>query len=181
MKRQREQSKRRTIKLISTLYVITASALLPGCAGMGSGLVLETIGPAPGQSVEASSGPGTLVVYSAYKVNADFNSRNPNVPEYSDYRILNADGKVLKWIHNVADDYLQGPVSVELPAGKYSIVARSNGYGYVTIPVMIETRQNTILHLDGNDSWSDESAFNQTNAVRLPDGQIVGWKVTSNL
>jgi hypothetical protein len=41
---------------------------------------------------------------------------------------------------------------------------------------MIVAQQNTILHLEGGGSWPDESAFNQTNAVRLPDGLIVGWK-----
>jgi len=141
-------------------------------------LVLDTAGPMPGQTATASSGPGTLVVYSAYKVNADFNNLNPNRPEHSDYRILNADGKSFKWIHNVTD-VLQNPVSVELPGGKYFVVARSNGYGIVTIPVIIVSQQNTILHLDGNDSWPDKSAFNQTNSVCLPDGEIVGWKSAS--
>jgi len=37
------------------------------------------------------------------------------------------------------------------------------------------------LHLEGGSSWPNESAFNQTNAVRLPDGQIIGWKAASNL
>lgn len=142
---------------------------------------MDTVGPVQATAVPESSTTGTLVVYSAYEVNADFNSRNPNVPEYSDYKILDTDGKLIQRVHNVTDDSIQGPMPVELPAGKYNIVAHSNGYGYVTIPVIIGTRQNTILHLEGDGSWSDESAFNQTNAVRLPDGQIVGWKAASNL
>ena len=156
--------------------MITVGAFLAGCAGMRSDLVLDTAGPIPGQTASANSGPGTLVVYSAYKVNADFNAANPNRPEYSDYRILNADGKSFKWVHNAANDFLQGPVAVELPAGKYLVLARSNGYGVVTIPVIIVSKQDTILHLDGNDSWLNESEFNQTNTVLLPDGESVGWK-----
>jgi hypothetical protein len=49
----------------------------------------------------------------------------------------------------------------------------------VTVPIIIVAQQNTILHLEGGGSWPDESAFNQTNAVRLPDGIIVGWKAAS--
>jgi hypothetical protein len=52
---------------------------------------------------------------------------------------------------------------------------------YVSIPVMIVAQQNTILHLEGGGFWPNESAFNQTNAVRLPDGQIIGWKAAANL
>lgn len=169
----------KAIFYLSMMSVI--GVCLSGCAGMGSGLVLDTVGPSPNPIISTNAGSGTLTVFSAYKVNPDFNSVDPNGREYSDYRILNADGNLIRRVHNVTDDYIQGPVPVDLPAGKYSVIARSNGYGYVTIPVMIETRQDTILHLDGNDSWPDESAFNQINAVHLPDGQIVGWKAASNL
>jgi hypothetical protein len=155
MKRPNEQLKRGTIKLISTLCAITASALAAGCA-TGGGLVLDTVGPVQAPVTREDSATGTLVVYSAYEVNADFNSRNPNVPEYSDYRILDADGKLIQRVHNVTDDSIQGLVPVELPAGKYNVIAHSNGYGYVTVPVIIETRQNTILHLEGGGSCETE-------------------------
>jgi hypothetical protein len=153
---------------------IIGGALLMGCAGMRNDLVLDTAGPMPGQVARVGSGPGTLLVYSAGKVNADFNSRDPNRREYSDYKILNSDKKLVEHIHNVTDDMFEGPVSVALPPGKYFVAARSNGYGVVTVPVMIKTGLQTILHLDGG--WPNESAFNQNNAVRLPDGEVVGWK-----
>jgi hypothetical protein len=159
--------------------MIVAGALLSGCAGMRSGQVLDTVGPTPGQMTMAGSGSGTLTVYSANKVNADFNSIDPNRREHSDYTILNSDEKLMKRVHNVTDDIFEGPVPVELAAGKYFVVARSNGYGTVTIPVIIAPMHETILHLDGFHAWPDESVFNQDNAVRLPDGEIVGWKNTS--
>ena len=64
---------------------------------------------------------------------------------------------------------------------RYRVVAQANGYGRVTIPVVIEAHQTTVLHLEGGGSWPSEAEFNQTNAVRLPDGQIIGWKSASNL
>lgn len=156
---------------------IMACALLAGCSGMRSDLVLDTAGPMPGQGASVGSGSGTLIVYSAGKVNADFNSRDPDSHEFSDYRILNSDKKLLEHVHNVANELSQGPVSVNLPPGKYFVVARSNGYGVVTVPVIIASGQQTLLHLDGQ--WPNESSFDQNNAVRLPDGEIVGWKSAS--
>ena len=152
-----------------------AGTLLIGCASFKNDLVLNTVGPAPSSTVPAKSGQGTLTVYSANKVNADFNSLDPNRREYSDYRIFDSHRKLIKWVHNVTNDILQRPVPVELPAGKYFVAARANGYGIVTVPVIIEANQETVLRLGGTE-WPDESAFNSTNAVRLPDGEIVGWK-----
>jgi hypothetical protein len=168
------------MKAILYISMMTVVGLFfSSCASMRNDLVLETVGPAPGQSAEAGPGPGTLMVYSACKVNADFDSRNPNVPEYSDYRILDADGRLFKWVHNVADNILQGPIAVELPAGKYFVKVRSNGYGIVTIPVIIAANQGSVLHLDGNQA-PDEYSLNSKNAVCLPDGEIVGWKNKSH-
>jgi hypothetical protein len=160
--------------------VIVSGALLMGCAGMRSDLVLDTAGPMPGQVAPVGSGSGTLIVYSAGKVNADFNSLDSNRREYSDYKIFNSNRKLVKHVHNVTEDILEEPVAVELPAGKYFVVARSNGYGVVTIPVIIAPAQQTILHLDGQNAWPNESLFSQNNAVRLPDGEVVGWKYASS-
>jgi hypothetical protein len=170
----------KTAKTFFTFIVTTAGALLTGCA-TGNGPALDTVGPSLPQPVSATSTDGILVVYSAYEANADFNSRNPDLPEYSDYRILTTDGKPLQRVRNNSETILQDPVSVELPPGKYQVIARANGYGNVTVPVMIEARQSTVLHLEGGDFWSGESACNQTNAVRLPDGQIIGWKASASL
>ena len=157
--------------------LIVAGALLSGCATGRNGLALDTVGPPLSQPTAAiSSTNGTLVVYSAFEVNADFNSRDPYRPEYSDYRIFTIGGKLLQRVHNNSGTILQDPVPVELSAGKYRVIARANGYGYVTVPIIIEARQSTILHLEGGVSWSDKSVSGQTNTVRLPDGQVVGWR-----
>ena len=167
------------MKIFFALILFASGALLSGCA-TGKNVVLDTVGPAPAQTLSANSNEDTLMVYSAYEVNADFNARDPNRPEYSDYKIFSADGKILRRVHNNSGTILQDPAQIKLPAGKYRVVARANGYGYVTVPIIIEAKQNTILHLEGGDAWPDESLFNQTNAVCLPDGQIIGWKNASD-
>ncbi len=169
------------MKVFFTSISILTVAVLSGCATGKNGLVLDPVGPTPDQPAAVSSTNGMLVVYSAYEVNAEFYARDPNNPEYSDYKIFTDDGRLLQKVHNNDGTILQGPVSVELPSGKYRIKAQSNGYGYLSVPIVIVAQQNTILHLEGGGFWPNESAFNQTNAVRLPDGVVIGWKATTNL
>jgi hypothetical protein len=169
------------MKTTFLLIIITGGALLSGCATGNKGIALGPVGPEPSHSSAAGSAYGTLTVYSAYEVNADFNSRDPNRPEHSDYFIFGADGKLLKRIHNNSGTIFQKPAPVRLAAGKYRVVARANGYGYVSIPVVVGGEQNTVVHLDRNGAWPDKSVFNQANSVRLPDGQIVGWKSASSI
>lgn len=142
-------------------------------------MVLDTVGPQVPAPTAPNSTNGTLVVYSAYEVGAEFNSRNEFGASHSDYTISNTDGKLIQKVHNDTGTMLQNPVAVQLAPGKYQVSAQANGYGYVTVPVVIEPQQTTVLHLEGGHTWENESAFNQTNTVRLPDGQVVGWKAGS--
>lgn len=177
-----ESEKDKLVRTFLTITLVTSGVLLAGCGTGYNELTLDTVGPVPAQALTAAppGGDGTLVVYSAYKRNADFDSRDPRRQEYSDYRILTADGRPFQSVHNNSGTILEDPVSVTLAPGKYRVIARANGYGYVTVPVIVEARQTTILHLEGGGSWPDTSVFNQTNAVRLPDGKIVGWRTASN-
>jgi hypothetical protein len=168
----------RTLFVLST---ILAGIIGSGCATGKGGMALDTVGPIPAPTAPVISTNGTLVVYSAFEATADFNSRDPYRPECSDYKIYTADGKFLRRVHNDSGTILQDPASVELPAGEYRVVARANGYGYLTIPILMEANQTTVLHLEGGGAWPDKSAFNPTNAVRLPDGRIVGWRAASSL
>ncbi len=170
------------MKTYFTLILIMAVAFLSGCATGKNGPELETVGPSPDQPLAADSTNGTLVVYSAYDVNADFASRDRRSPIYSDYKIFAADGSLLKKVHNNSGTILQNPVAVELSPGDYRVEAHANGYaGYVAVPVEIASGQITVLHLEGDGFWPNPAVFNQTNAVRLPDGVIVGWKAPADL
>ena len=165
---------------MKTLPVLIATAigmLLTGCAARNR-LVLDPVGPPSSQPVAVGSNLGTLVVYSAYEVNADFNARDPYRPEYSDYKIFYSEGRLRQKVHNNSGTILQEPAKMELPAGRYQVMARANGYGIVTVPILIEAGKNTVIHVEGG-FWSNASGFNQTNAVRLPDGQVIGWKARS--
>lgn len=165
------------MKLSFIFLACAAGTLASGCAGFQSELVLDPVGPPPGQSPTFSSSTnGTLVVYSACDVGANWNARDPRRPVYSDYRIFSRDGALLRTVHNDSGTLLQEAVPVALPRGQYRVVAKANGYGQVTIPVVIEAHQTTVLHIEGGGCWPNETEFNQTNAVRLPDGLVVGWR-----
>lgn len=170
------------MKAFFNLMVLSAGAILSGCA-TGNGLVLGTVGPPISQPTKASSTStnGSLTVYSAFRRNADFNARDPFRPEYSDYEIFSATGRLLQRVHNNSGTIFQDAVSLELPPGKYAVRARANGYGLVTVPVIVEARRDSVLHLEGGGCWPDEPVFNQTNAVRLPDGLVIGWKAAPDL
>jgi hypothetical protein len=166
------------MKLNNIFAVGGIGLLLAGCTTSNNGLVLEGVGPGSTSSVNAANTTGTLLVYSAYQVNADFNSRDSRRPEYTDYQILTSDGKLRQQVHNTTGTILQRPKEVTLPTGKYRVVAEANSYGLVTVPVTIEGGQDTVLHLEGGFKWPGQRAFDQSNTVRLPNGEIVGWKDT---
>lgn len=150
-----------------------------GCASPNPGLVLRPVGPPPGGASHPGR-PGTLQVFSAFDTSANFNT-TPYRQRHTDYELYSADGK--ERIHTVRNDtgkLLDGPVAVSLPAGKYQVVARANGYGKVTVPVLIQANQTTAVHLEGNYWWPRNSAIFDSNPVRLPSGQIVGWPVLAS-
>ena len=62
------------MKTFLTSNIIAVGVLLAGCATGKSEITLDTVGPVPGQPAAITSNNGTLVVYSAYAVNADFNA-----------------------------------------------------------------------------------------------------------
>jgi hypothetical protein len=55
--------------------------------------------------------------------------------------------------------------------------ARSAHFGRVNVPVLIKERQTTFVYLDGL-SHPEAASARQSNAVKLPDGEIVGWSST---
>lgn len=152
---------------------------LAGCAMSPHAVVLDTVGPAPATAPNPADAKGLLTVYSAYQATADFNNRDPYRREYSDYRILRPDGSLEQRVHNNSGSILQRPAQVSLPAGNYRVVAEANGYAEVTVPVVVAGGRETVVHLEGGFHWPNQRAFNETNSVRLPDGEVVGWRDTT--
>jgi hypothetical protein len=121
------------MKVIVASWMAVAGIDLPGCATDQSGLALDTVGPVPAQTAAANPANGTLMVYSADDANADFNSRDPYRPEYSDFKIYAAADKLLQRVHNDSGTILQDPAFVELPTGRYPRRACANVDGRLRV------------------------------------------------
>lgn len=145
-----------------------------GCMHSPGSVVLDPVGPPPGELV-GNGTTGSLLVYSAFDSAPDFNN-SPYRQRYTDYTIFTSDGaELVKKVRNDSGKLAEGPVRVELSAGNYRVVARANGYGIVTVPVVVKPSQTTSVHLEGSHWWPRSSPIFDANPVRLPGGQIVGW------
>lgn len=167
------------IKIAGLGPLLAAAIFFAGCASQPP-VALAPVGPAPLASVQQASGHGSLVVYSPLELIADLNAAIGGQPSndwgYSGYKIFSSDGKRLKSVSNNVGTVQLHPQTIELPAGKYVVMAKADGGIRITVPVVIASHQTTVLHLDGADSQPGETGFNQTNSVHLPDGRIVGWR-----
>ena len=152
--------------------LLAAALWLTGCDDYQQNLVLAPVGPRPVQP--ASTGTqGSLVVFLAFETDPNL---DPEYARHSRYKIFAEDGKLLQVVRNDSGIHYQGPVSVELAPGSYRVVARANGYGPVTMPIVIAANQVTTLHLEGDGSSPDQASLTPANSVRLPDGRRVGWR-----
>lgn len=171
------------VKNYSQVFVILALTMLgsPGCASSQKDIVLDPVGPSPTHRILTGSTNGLLVVYSAYEAVPDLSAEVSGNPSdhwvYSDYRIFSADGKPFKFVWNNGGAILLHPKQVELPAGRYVVVAKANDFGRVTVPIVIASNRITTLHLDDDDSFrAGASGSDRVNTVHLPNGNIVGWR-----
>ena len=162
--------------LISASFLVVAS-VVAGCVSQPHGLVLDPIGPPDSQSASAGS-TGTLVVFSAFEPHAHFNDL-PYLHHYTDYKITCQDGKLVQTVRNDTGTLAERPKRVQLPVGAYRVATRANGYGVVTVPVIIRANQVTTVHLEGDSTWQNRSHLSQSNPVRLPDGAIADWRADS--
>jgi hypothetical protein len=83
-----------------------------------------------------------------------------------------------KEVINYADRFDEGPIRLPLSAGSYHVTARSAHSGRVVVPVVIKARQTTFVCLDGS-AHPEAPLDKEMNAVKLPNGEIVGWSATA--
>jgi hypothetical protein len=145
--------------------------LLPACSSPPRQAVLQPVGPAPQASVPAD-GEGYLVVYSAWSHFVDPGSTG----HHSRYILSSDAGAVSREIINHVDRFDEGPIKLPLAPGSYHVSAHSAHFGRVSVPIVVKERQTTVVYLDGLSHPTAAGA--QTNTVRLPDGEIIGWSAT---
>jgi hypothetical protein len=168
------------VKAIFTFHfripsLVSAASLLvlfSACATHKQQAVLEPIGPAPQANINQDT-DGYLVVYSAWSNFVDQGSTG----HHSRYIIKSDDGKFSREVINHVDRFDEGPIQLSVAPGAYHVSARSAHFGRVNIPVVIHRRQTTFVYLDGS-SHRNAPSDAQKDAVKLPNGEIVGWSAT---
>lgn len=160
---------------ITSLAALTVTSLLflSGCVTSHPSLVLDPVGPSPGLS-SGRNPEGSLIVFSSFDPHGAPGGMDRQA--HTSYEILTVDGKLLQKVHNDPGNLVGGPTVVHLATGSYHVLARANGYGLVTVPVVIRGGKETIIHLEGGGAWPNREEMIRANAVRLPDGRVAGWR-----
>jgi len=114
-------------------------ALLGAVRGNATGMAKSA------RSQAGESAKGALEVDSATD---EFNDGGTLYYAHSSYAIYTLDGKLFKNVENHISQSDELPQTVSLPVGSYTVTARSEKDGYVTVPVMIRNGRRTIVDLD---------------------------------
>jgi hypothetical protein len=133
--------------------------------------VIQPVGPAPGKQASQAN-HGYLVVYSAWDVLAGYEESRQE--RHSGYNLYSETGKRIQRVANYSPNAPEVPDRVELPVGSYKAVVQSKRGRTLTVPVVIKEGQTTFVFLDGV-TKSGTLLEHQADAVKLPDGEIIGW------
>ena len=154
---------------------LVSSLLLAGCAFSRQTVVLTPVGSPPHKAA-TDSPKGQLRVFSVWDV-GNPGETSPYVTYHSGYRVYSPDGRLLRYVDNRASGagFTTGdPAAVSLEPGHYTVVAREQNSGGVSVPVIIEAGKRTTVRLDGSKP-DPANGIGGASVVRLPDGMIVGW------
>jgi hypothetical protein len=119
---------------------------------------------------------GQLEVYSALQTRRDGNEYDPDPlwHQHTDYTVYDSDGKRVEHVFNTIGHYEEAPRVITLPAGRYVVSARAQGYLRVRVPVEIEGGRTTRVHLDAK--WKPPVNTPKAELVEVPGGYPVGWR-----
>jgi hypothetical protein len=154
------------------LSVAVLAVGLVSCATTGDLFVTDAVGPNP--KFPGTRRDGTLQVFTA---TAAIDDGGITYYPHTSYRIYQPDGTFLKFVRNHEDNTDQRPTAITLPAGMYYLIAKSEGYGMVKVPVLIKGYQVTAVYLD-NTVMKDAGGQRSDQLVCFPNGWVIGWRAT---
>lgn len=157
------------MKGINFILGAAIASMLAGCST--TPIVLNPVGPPP-PGATAPPHQGYLQVYTPTEAR---NEGEDTYYPHSGYHIYTASGVRWKHVPNRIDTTDESPMVVVLPAGNYKIVARADGYGRITVPVVINGGTLTEVNLE---TWNRKKTppNNEAAVVQLPNGYVVGWR-----
>jgi hypothetical protein len=171
----RQPSETRTMNRFT--HIIAAALLLEtcGCVTQKKFVIRDPVGPG-GTFAEFPGNEGRLIVHSRREVLDATKSRHP---VHTGYTIFSGDGKAFRRVTNQSGPFFEEPVGISLPPGTYKVEARATNNGLVSIPVVIKEGKTTVVYLDGETLPEGLSETNDSDWIRLPNGQIAGHRATT--
>jgi hypothetical protein len=158
------------------LFICLISAATGCSVFKHQNVVLAPVGPVP--LTNSSGAPeGQVVVFSAWESGTP--GESDNVYYHSGYKIYTHDGKMLNYVDNKIGAHIEDPAVVNLPLGRYTVIAKATAFGNVSVPVVVEAGRTTFVHLNGSEFTAGKPT-SASDAVHLPDGSIVGWRAKSD-
>lgn len=158
------------MRKVCTLLAVGLLPLLVSCASSPP-VVTDPVGPAP-LSKEELKPQGYLKVFSATE---SHNDGDVLYYPHTAYKIYGDDGKLYKRVANAVGIHDEDPDLVRLPAGTYTVEAEAEWSGMVKVRVVIEAGRLTNVNLEYD--WKrTKPAGDENNWVRLPNGQVVGYR-----
>lgn len=146
--------------------------MLAGCAGAPpeTPVVLDPVGhrvagPSRGRQ-------GFLRVYTA---TTDEASGEIGYQVHTPYWVYNEQGRKVKSVQNHVGVTDQRPMTALLPPGTYRVYARADGFGLVTVPVVISAGMLTEVHLQYR-GMEVPAGVPDEDVVRLPGGRVAGYR-----
>jgi hypothetical protein len=163
------------MKTFQVLLAVGLALLLAACASTSKPVVVEPVGPPPPSSYDTTP-KGYLQVFTATE---GHNSGDVYYFPHTAYSIFSTDGKLVQRVRNALGMYDEQPEIIRLPADNYEVHAEGDHYLFVVVPVVIETGKRTTVHLDGDWQGPALGKASEADLVKLPNGEIVGWRAAA--
>jgi hypothetical protein len=145
-------------------------AMLTGCATRLPSAKVDAVGPR--ESAGGFASKGSLRIHTATETHDD---GHVFYYPHTSYSVFRMDNQLALFVANHVGITDQAVATVVLPAGHYQVVGRAEGYGLVTVPVVVYGGKTTEVYLE-RDGMPDSKGAAPANVVRLPGGYVIGWR-----
>lgn len=150
-----------------------AGGLMTACSTPRQLTTVEPVGPS---RTSAAAAEGALQVYTATETHPD--GDNTYYYPHTSYLVYDSAGHKVKFVQNHIGTMDETPSVVFIAPGNYTVQAEAEGLGRVRIPVVVQPRRTTVVHLEKD--WKPRDV-NSSELVRLPDGQPIGWRSSAQV
>jgi hypothetical protein len=162
------------VKMANSLLIsVSIMLLLSSCAL--TPIAVDPVGPAPTGSKPVAlnwTGQGWLRVYTATDIVPD--GKTAFFYPHTGYEVYTESGKLLEYVPNHVEATDESATLLQIHAGRYRVLAQSERYNAVSVPVVIQPGKITEVHLGCH--WLAPSNASTNEIAYLPDGRPIGWK-----